>query len=145
MNRKKYILLVLLLISVISLSPFIVILKYGVGYNKERARLGIPSLGNEWERSSFSMSEINYTNPVSEEEKRYHLKKRIQIDWLMNIEKESDYFIIEDKGLAIDVIYNYKNRNPWYIRYFDKSNSKTILSHEQFLDTLRKYDIDIKY
>lgn len=114
-----------------------------MNYNKERARLGILLLGKEWERTNLSISEINYINPVFDKEKRYHLKKRIQIDWLMNIEKESDYFIIEDKGLAIDVIYDYKNKKPWYIRCYDNNNSKTILSYSQFVDTLKKYNTNL--
>lgn len=87
--------------------------RYGTRYNEKRIGLGIPVISKEWDRDySFLRSEINYTNPVPDKEKRYHLKKRIQTDWLMNIEKEADYFIIEDKALAIDVIYDYKNKKP---------------------------------
>mgnify|MGYP006144983951 FL=1 len=142
MKRKRYILLVILLISVIGLLPLIAVFRYGMNYNKERAKLGIPLLGKDWDRTTLSISEINYTNPVGVRENRYHLKKRVQMDWLMNIEKESDYFIIEDKKLAIDAIYDFRNKEPWYIRYYDKNNTKTILSYSQFIDTLKKYNVN---
>ena len=117
--------------------------RYGSGYNKKRIELGIPVINENWSRKySFLRSEINYINPIIGKEKRYHLRKRIQTDWLMNIEKESDYFIIEDKGLVIDAIYEYGNRN-WQIRYYDKNLAKTVLTYRQFLDTLKKYNVDI--
>uniref|UniRef100_UPI001E4A1345 hypothetical protein n=1 Tax=Pedobacter sp. ASV12 TaxID=2795120 RepID=UPI001E4A1345 len=74
-----------------------------------------------------------------------HLKKRVQMDWLTNIEKEADYFVIEDKGIVIDARYDYKAKNHWYVWYYRKGDTiDRRLSYEAFIDTLNKYNIDIK-
>jgi len=115
---------------------------FGVNYNNVRKEKEIPLIDSNW-KVNRTISEGNavYT-PAKIHSKRYHLKKTIEINYLSGIVEEYDYYIIEDKRISIDVIYNYKEEKHWYIRYFGQDKTMTELSIGNFIDTLKKYKID---
>ena len=132
---------VILTIAVLFFAAFFLRNNYGANYNPTRNKLGIPPVGKNWslKRQNF-LSELVYSNN-SIKGPRYHLRKTVKVDFFNNVTEEYDYYIVEDKQIAIDVIYDYSKTQHWFIRYYDNSSEKP-LSRTQLSDTLSKYKLE---
>jgi len=115
---------------------------YGMDYNNIRRQLQIPMIGSDWKlQREFWLSEFTYNNN-SIKDHRYHLKKTVKVNLFNNIQEEDDYYIIEDKQIAIDVVYFYNKNQPWSIKYYDlKKSVEQNLLRTQLTDSLKKYDV----
>ncbi len=134
-----FIFIALLLLFVI----FFIRTDYGVPYNATRQKLGIPILPNTWKKHSDTfLGQVWYLNANSST-KRYHLRKTMEIDFFNNAQKESDLYILEDKLITIDVVYDYTTPKHWAISFFNVGKgNKTMLTRQQLTDTLSKYNLN---
>ncbi|MCR5890299.1 hypothetical protein LRS06_22265 [Hymenobacter sp. J193] len=106
---------------------------YGHAYNDNRMTLGIPVVETGWQSHySRSNGEVHFSG-----DKVYglgHVQKRVEVDYLSGIKRESDLFIF--KWVTMDLRYCYTCKEPWEIAYYGR-NQHALLSYQQAVDSLK--------
>lgn len=151
MNNKKIIPGIVLFLGLIIFIYHIVLDDYGLPYNAERIKKGIPIIPSDWVTDgSFKFASQNW---YPKEDKinnlvNYHSFKQIRCSF-GRIEYESDKFILEKGKGILSLTYTHGNKTkPWLITYYLTGKgggdiSKEI-SYESALDLLQKHNIDLK-
>lgn len=138
---KKIFVSIVLIATFFALLAIIYNEEYGANYNDVRSRLDIPTVDVHWQfHREIFLSKLIYTN-YDIKSNRYHLKKTITISLFNRIKEEDDYYIIEDKKIAIDADYTYGQTQPWVIKYYVNKPTGLVkyISRHQLSDTLKKY------
>jgi hypothetical protein len=109
---------------------------YGPAYNDQRMTLGIPIVEPGWQSHYIGFSgEVQFWG-----DNVYglgHVRKRVQVNYLSGIKRESDLFIFKGSGAVnIDFGYCYTCKEPWKIDYY-RGNQHVLLSYQQALDSLK--------
>lgn len=130
---------VFLAIGIIYLVLFLRINRYSKQYDGERSKLGVPLVTGFLEKSTDLISGvIVFENKT---ENTAHFKKVIHVNYLTGISEETD--IYSKSGLIIYATHYYGNKSRWMIRLYRNDERLQQLSYGQFLDTLKKYKIDL--
>lgn len=135
LHRKAWGVLPLLIVVAIIGVPRLRLGMYDEGYNAERKRLGIPLIEPGWE-GDYSRSTGNVEFYGANVYGRGHVRKRVQVNYLSGIKRESDLFVF--KGVTMDWGYAYGQADPWEIDYYYGKDYEdhTRLTYQQALDSL---------
>src|SRR5437879_5490324 len=102
-------------------------IKYGIGFNTERIKRGIPPIPTSWSITDMGRF-FDCADPNPDQTKPHHLAKRVFADRQGNIDHEEDYFYSgksfywktkqENVNEEITLHYDYSaehSGNPWRI------------------------------
>jgi hypothetical protein len=136
---KKVVSLVVMIASLYTI--LILRLKpYVYDYNIQRVKNNISVVHKDWDIDYDLLNgKVICLNKKSL--RRKHLRKSIEVNYWGGIKVEVDYYLIEDKEISIDVVYDYKSDSPWNIRYYNEFGSMNKLTRLQLSDTLSKYKV----
>ncbi len=115
---------------------------FGKAYNEVRLKKWIPAINDKWSLHYYSVLEgkMIYSSK-SKPPQRCHLRKTVEANLLSGIQREIDYYLIQDQRIAIDVIFDYTKKSSWYIRYYGKDRQIQLLTRKQLADTLFYYKV----
>ncbi|WP_400190160.1 hypothetical protein [Hymenobacter sp. B81] len=105
---------------------------YGEAHNDQRKHLGIPLVEADWQ-AHYSRSNGTIEFFGDNVYGLGHVRKRIQINYLNGIEKESDLYVF--KGVTMDLDYTYGQKKPWDISYY-RGAECIQLTYQQAMDSL---------
>lgn len=94
---------------------------YGIEFNSEREKLGIPKIGNTWENRKYDSDQYNVSWWNDDKSER-HFKKIIKYG-ILNAKSENDYYKNENKkGIYVWSEYDFTNHRFEY--FIEKPNDK---------------------
>lgn len=136
---------ILLFVGIVSFVYFLVLDDYGIEYNNERTKKGIPIIPTNWitNRSyKFASQTWHPKKEMIKEAKNYHSEKRINCNF-GRVKSETDIFIVKEGSITLLMTYLYNNKEePWLITYFQKESGRSDIrkkiSYEEALKILSK-------
>jgi hypothetical protein len=145
---KKVLIRLLFLIAIVSFIYVVMLNDYGIKYNIERTKRGIPMIPKHWitDRNYKCSSQRWFPSQESVKGlKSYHDLKQVKCNNTM-IESEVDSFVLEGGKFMLFMLYDYNHKKtPWHITYyqFEGKSQKKTLSYDEAIKVLQKHEIQL--